>query len=88
MSAEEGLAISFDVWNKAFDGKNNRDTAEKEDKDEKSEELWRGEGRVEGRGRKGRPGDHGTEVNEHGGIEEKVDNLGEFSGVCFGGEPW
>ena len=33
------------------------------------------------------PGDAGAEVDEHGGVEQQVDDVGQVGGLCFAREP-
>ena len=33
------------------------------------------------------PGDEGAEIDEHGGVEEEVENLREMGGAGFSSEP-
>ena len=33
------------------------------------------------------PGDDGAKVDEHGGVEQQIEDLGQVGGVGFAGEP-
>ena len=87
VAAEEGFAVGADIRDKTFESEDDGDTAEEEDEREEASEFARGHGWGVDRWGKLLPGDGGAKVDEHAGVEEEVEDVGEVGFARFLREP-
>lgn len=82
VAREERFLVVADIGDPAVEGEDGGDTAQEEDEGEGREQFPRAELM-----REALPGDDGAKVDEHGGVEEQVEHVGELDLLRLGGEP-
>ena len=87
MPAKERFAVGADVGDQRLESQHGRDAAEEKHQHQKAGEFPGRDHRRDVPWHEVLPRDDGAKINEHGGIEEEVEDLREVGGFGFVSEP-